>query len=149
MGDILLWYAISRFELLRGHVCCCSSGKTLFSSWLIFCFLSSCWFDLMCATILVWLEFKAWDATLLSKFSGKRDETLLGCEPWQATWDGRGGVYVGGDRYFEGWRHDPCRSATRMPFMLQAVQGSVTDGARWSCICRLTATSRVIRLHLF
>jgi hypothetical protein len=89
--------------------------------------LCSCWFLRQWMTIQYYqfTELEARDTMLLSKLFSKCDEALLGCEPRQAAWDGWSGVHVGGNRHVQGWRHDPCRSVTRMPCMLPAIQSMI------------------------
>lgn len=73
-------------------------------------FLRFCWRAILtyiCKTA----EFEARDTPMLPKLSCKCDEAMLGCQPWQTSWDGWGCSHVRGHWHIQGWRHDPGWSA--------------------------------------
>lgn len=72
-------------------------------------------------------ELKAWDTTLLPKFTGECNEEMLGCEPGPTAWNGWGSSDVGGNRYIKGRRNDPHWWTSRLFLVLSQVPWSLVS----------------------
>lgn len=77
------------------------------------------WAELICFIVINLAEPSARDTKMLPEFSCKCDETMLGCESRQTTWDGRGSYHDRGNWHIKRWRNDPCGSAAELFVFLE------------------------------
>lgn len=67
---------------------------------------------------------------MLSEFSGKCNETMLGCQPRQKARDGRGSLTVGGHQHNKGRRYDSSWSGSKLSLPPQAPR-ALTWAHKW------------------